>query len=174
MSSPLGHQFTPPKKQKQKKLIETVWERSLDRLGSVHKGREESGQLRLAQLQEGPCWNLYIKGRPRLQRQALHSALSATGHIGTKPKDAMWGAEGFVTRTSLWSRVSLEPGTAGCPPHKPPLTNSRVLTRGPQTPKGSMLEFRASLNLVSRKIHRIFVITNLELKLSISFHYDCR
>lgn len=146
----------------------------MDRLGRVPKGREESGRLRLAQLQEGPWWNLYIKGNPRLQRQALHSALPATGHMGTKPKDATWGAEGFVTRTSLWSRVSLEPGTAGCPSPKPLLTSSRVLTLGPQTPKGSMLEFRASLNLASRKIYHTSVVTNLEPKLSISFHYDCR
>ena len=39
--------------------------------GNVHEGRDKSRQLRFAQLQEGPWWNLHIKGSPALQRQAL-------------------------------------------------------------------------------------------------------
>lgn len=57
---------------------------------------------------------------------------------------------------------------------KPPLTSSGVLALGPQTLR-SLCWNSASLNWVSRKVYHVFVVvTDLELQLSIPFHYDCR
>lgn len=97
-----------------------------------------------------------------------------TGSHGDKARGCNVGRRGFGTRTSPWLSVS-GAWHNWLPFPKPPLTSSRVLTLGPQTLKGPMLEFKASLNWVSRKVYHVFVVvTDLELQLSIPFHYDCR
>ena len=71
MSHPLDQQFSQPKKPNKKSYRNSAREVFELFGGNVHEGRDKSRQLRFAQLQEGPWWNLHIKGSPALQRQAL-------------------------------------------------------------------------------------------------------